>query len=201
MDLVCSTLDAVPGSKLILGNHDEFLLRVLDLGDDSGPMLARWAVRYGAPILASYGLLDCKEAKMVPQIRRDRFPLHVDALRQASSIIVEGDYAFVHAGVRPGVPLELQNEKDLRWIRDDFLACDEPFEKIVIHGHTETVRRLPEVFPNRNAIDTGAYRTGMLSAAVVSPGAKIRFLMASKNGIQEVALPRPTEMVDHDLKT
>ena len=72
-----------------------------------------------------------------------------------------GDYYFVHAGVRPGTPLAVQHEEDLLWIRDEFLLHEEPFEKIIVHGHTPV--REPEVRPNRINIDTGAYATGRLT--------------------------------------
>ena len=47
-----------------------------------------------------------------------------------------GDYFFVHAGVRPGIPLAKQHEEDLLWIRDDFLLCEDDFAKFIVHGHT-----------------------------------------------------------------
>ena len=72
-----------------------------------------------------------------------------------------GDYFFVHAGVRPGAPLSRQREEDLLWIRDDFLCCEEPFEKVIVHGHTPVME--PEVRKNRINIDTGAYATGRLT--------------------------------------
>lgn len=53
-------------------------------------------------------------------------------------MVIEGEYAFVHAGVRPGIPLREQFGKDLRWIREGFLEHEDPFEKIIVHGHTVT---------------------------------------------------------------
>ena len=72
-----------------------------------------------------------------------------------------GDYFFCHAGVRPGTPLSRQREEDLLWIRDDFLLHEEPFEKIIVHGHTPVLE--PDVRRNRINIDTGAYATGRLT--------------------------------------
>ena len=71
----------------------------------------------------------------------------------------------MHAGVRPGVPLEEQSEHDLLWIRDDFLNYNGDFGKVIIHGHTPVLK--PDVHPNRINIDTGGYATGQLSCLVI----------------------------------
>src|SRR3546814_343264 len=73
-----------------------------------------------------------------------------------------GDYLFVHADVRPGVPLDQQDPADLRWIRRDFLDSEEDHGAIVVHGHS--VRPEVEIHPNRIGIDTGAYASGRLTA-------------------------------------
>lgn len=77
-------------------------------------------------------------------------------------LIVLGDYAFVHAGIRASEPLSRQNTKDLRWIREGFLDATGPFEKAVVHGHTIVAE--VEELPNRIALDTGAYRSRKLTA-------------------------------------
>jgi serine/threonine protein phosphatase 1 len=71
---------------------------------------------------------------------------------------------YVHAGIRPGIPLKEQNEADRLWIRDVFLKHKAPHEKYVVHGHTP-VRR-PDVRINRINIDTGLVFGGRLTAAV-----------------------------------
>ena len=75
--------------------------------------------------------------------------------------------------MRPGVPLERQEEKDLLWIRDEFLSSKLDFGKIVVHGHTPTAN--PEVLPNRINIDTGAFATGRLTCVALDEGG-YRFL-------------------------
>ena len=97
------------------------------------------------------------------------FPHHVAMMRQAENLIVDGNFVFVHAGVRPNVSLKDQREKDLRWIRDEFLNHTDAHEKIVVHGHTVTASRGPEVHSNRIALDTGAYQSGILASAIVDP--------------------------------
>ena len=73
-----------------------------------------------------------------------------------------GDYLFVHAGIRPGVALADQRRADLRWIREAFLDHDESFGRVVVHGHT--ISDSAQIRHNRIGIDTGAYRSGRLTA-------------------------------------
>jgi serine/threonine protein phosphatase 1 len=90
-------------------------------------------------------------------------PKHLDFYRSLPTHITFGDYLFVHAGVRHGIELEAQSERDLLWIRDAFLQETRPFEKFVVHGHSPTNE--PYFGPHRICVDTGAYATGMLTAA------------------------------------
>jgi serine/threonine protein phosphatase 1 len=76
-----------------------------------------------------------------------------------------GDYLFVHAGIRPGVGLEAQSTKDLRWIREAFLDDSTDHGFVVVHGHTISVE--VDDRANRIGIDTGAYRTGLLTALAI----------------------------------
>jgi len=87
-----------------------------------------------------------------------------------------GDYHFVHAGVRPGVPLDRQTEADQLWIRDQFLMAGNVFDgRVIVHGHTPT--REPEKLSFRINVDTGAYMTGRLTAAKFH-GTDVKFLHA-----------------------
>ncbi len=84
-----------------------------------------------------------------------------------------GAYHFVHAGVRPGLPLEDQSLEDMMWIRGEFLDCEDDFGKVVVHGHTPGER--PVCRSNRIGIDTGAFATNCLTAVVLD-GIGARFL-------------------------
>jgi serine/threonine protein phosphatase 1 len=86
---------------------------------------------------------------------------HVNFVNDLQPSFSCGDFFFVHAGVRPGVPLNRQTEADLLWIREDFLNSDIDFGKYVVHGHTPVAA--PDIRPNRINIDTGAYATGNLT--------------------------------------
>ena len=86
---------------------------------------------------------------------------------------IAGDYAFVHAGVRPGVDLDAQLPADLMWIRDKFLKSTKDFGKVIVHGHT--IVDEPEICANRIGIDTGAFASDRLTCLVLE-GSERRFL-------------------------
>src|SRR5207237_40554 len=90
---------------------------------------------------------------------------HVEFLESFVDTCRFGDYLFVHAGIRPGVELDQQRQADLRWIREPFLLDDTDHGFVVVHGHTIT-DQLDEQ-PNRIGIDTGAYRSGLLTALAI----------------------------------
>ena len=151
--------------RALKGNHEEQLLLFMS-DPNAGPA---WAAFGGAETLSSYGAprpaarTDVAAWEEVRQAFCERLPADHRAFFESLELaVICGDYIFVHAGVRPGIPLNQQSERDLLWIRDDFLSALEPFEKVVVHGHT------PEAEPhdgrNRIGIDTGAYATATLTA-------------------------------------
>jgi serine/threonine protein phosphatase 1 len=126
---------------------------------------------YGVPVAAMMMGRDYQEAA---DALRVAMPFeHFEFLRMLKVSFTWGKYFFCHAGVLPGVPLERQSEHHLLWIRDQFLASQADFGKIVVHGHTP--RETPEVLPNRINVDTGAFITGRLTCAVLGTDS-VRFL-------------------------
>ncbi len=151
----------------LLGNHEEVLLRIL--GGDPAP-IASWLKFGGAQCLASYGadpaaLARSKDADVLAAVRKAIPRNHVDFLKSFADTCRFGDYLFVHAGIRPGVELDLQAQSDLRWIRGPFLLDDSDHGFVVVHGHTITSGVEERV--NRIGIDTGAYRSGVLTALAI----------------------------------
>lgn len=148
---------------VLKGNHEQALLEFLDDPERGGP----WLGFGGAETLASYGVAvpsGPQELVAARDALLARMPAaHLRRLQSLETLLVIGDYAFVHAGVRPGVALSAQVEEDLLWIRRDFLQSDGPFGKIIVHGHTWRDER-PEVLEHRMGVDTGAYSTGVLTA-------------------------------------
>ncbi|MEN3952117.1 metallophosphoesterase family protein [Iodidimonas sp. SYSU 1G8] len=152
----------------LMGNHEDLMLRFLSQPADG----AVWFQNGGLATMESYGapleggwVID--EAKQI----RDRLaavlpPEHLAFLRGLRAQHAEGDYLFVHAGVRPGVPLGRQDQDDLMWIRDEFLRSTRDHGKVVVHGHSVAFK--PEEYPSaerpsRIGIDTGAYATNRLT--------------------------------------
>ena len=157
------------------GNHEELLLTFLN--DPS--VLDSWR-KYGAlETLHSYGV-DISAASRGARFEEARRalasklpPAHLRFLEQMPLTEERGGYFFVHAGVRPLVPLDAQRRDDLLWIREEFLRFEGEFGKFIVHGHTPTPE--PEVRRNRINIDTGAFATSVLTALVLE-GEDQRFL-------------------------
>jgi serine/threonine protein phosphatase 1 len=145
------------------GNHEALLLRFLEEPET----FTAWEKVGGVETLDSYGLSPLlKESPRNPSELASYFDLalpksHRQFLAQLKPSFVCGDFFFAHAGVRPGIPLENQSERDLLWIRREFLTHQREFGKIVVHGHTPVVK--PEIRTNRINIDTGAFATGCLT--------------------------------------
>ena len=159
----------------LLGNHEEVLLRILG-GDQA--LIASWLRFGGIQCLKSYGvdataLGSLDEAAILAAIRAAVPRKHVEFLESFLDTCRFGDYLFVHAGIRPGVELEQQSQTDLRWIREPFLLDDRDHGFTVVHGHT--ISADVEERANRIGIDTGAYRTGILTALVID-GSERRLL-------------------------
>jgi serine/threonine protein phosphatase 1 len=163
--------------RYIKGNHDAALLAFLS----DAETYRVWKNFGAAETLLSYGvrppLYDSPEA-----IEEARTALaaslpsdHLAFFNNLEPMVIAGDYAFVHAGVRPGVAIENQDEQDLLWIRDEFLSSSGSFGKVVVHGHTPMPA--PVRTQNRISVDTGAYATGVLSCTVLE-GETARFLQA-----------------------
>lgn len=151
----------------LLGNHEEVLLRILK-GD--AQLITKWRWFGGAECLESYGVDPSQFSHLTDEealalVRRAIPKEHVEFLESFADSCRFGDYLFVHAGIRPGVELEQQRQSDLRWIREPFLLDESDHGFVVVHGHT--IAREVEVRPNRIGIDTGAYRTGVLTALAI----------------------------------
>ena len=100
-----------------------------------------------------------------PASGASRTPRHLEFFRSLRVAYREGDYYFVHAGIRPGVPLEDQSDLDRMWIRQSFLDSEVDHGVVVVHGHS--IAPVPEVRRNRIGIDTGAYRSRVLTCLVL----------------------------------
>jgi serine/threonine protein phosphatase 1 len=165
VEMLISNLPQGFDAYFLKGNHEAMLLDFLR--DPSH--LKLWLVNGGDATLRSYGVdVDgLHRQRAAPETWREAYASalpysHRRFLEDLNLIVSFGDYLFVHAGVRPGVPLDAQDPGDLVWIRGDFLHSKESFGKMVVHGHTPVP--VAEICDNRIDIDTGAVFSGRLTA-------------------------------------
>ena len=133
----------VPEIIFLKGNHEDMLEKYLD-GTDRFTYL----LNGGQNTLDSY---------LSKTNRTDSFPIpteHLEFFRSLRLYYETAGYIFVHAGLRPKVPLASQEPQDLLWIRDKFIYSKYNFGKPVVFGHTPLEKPLVE--RNKIGIDTGA---------------------------------------------
>jgi serine/threonine protein phosphatase 1 len=148
------------------GNHEQGMLDYID-----NPSLhVQWLQFGGIATLCSYGLEVPDDLKSIDHLDlRDRFvdrlpASHLEFLRRLQMCHETEYFIFVHAGIKHGIPMSKQKPEDLLWIREGFLEERSPSRKRVVHGHTWTSNK-PQVLAHRIGVDTGAYETGVLTAA------------------------------------
>lgn len=174
--------------RILSGNHEEMFLRSFEEKD----VLRHFLRHGGKETILSYGVekkvFNAASLKETQKLLRDAVPdKHVDFVKGFENIIQVGDYLFVHAGIRPDKPIEVQKPKDLRWIREPFLSHTAPHGPVVVHGHTIT--DAPEDRGNRIGVDTGAYASGRLTALVLE-GTGRRYIVAAEQEDGSIAIER-----------
>lgn len=149
--------------RILAGNHEEMFLECFTNAE-----LMRHFLRFGGreTVLSypvdreAFAQADVPEAQA---LMREAVPeSDLAFIRGFEDHVVIGDYLFVHAGIRPGVTLEDQQVRDLRWIRGAFTDSRVDHGLLVVHGHT--IFDAPDIKRNRIGIDTGAYYSGKLTA-------------------------------------
>jgi serine/threonine protein phosphatase 1 len=167
--------------RVLVGNHEEMLLEAVER-----PEVLKHFLRHGGrETVLSYGLTRKQYSELtieeLLELVRELIPeKDLEYIRTFDEYIVAGDYLFVHAGIDPMVPLAEQSRRDMLWIRDRFLNHEGPLEKVVVHGHTifDTVLDCG----NRIGIDTGAFRSGVLSALMLEDDQKRVMQAIDDNG-------------------
>ncbi|MEQ3748532.1 MAG: metallophosphoesterase family protein [Celeribacter sp.] len=161
----------------LMGNHEEMLLNFLDAPAQAGPS---WLRHGGLQTLASFGLPAPAPGSSGATPDTAAWEDLRDRLRAALGPDLEtwlralplrwssGNVTVVHAGADPALPLEAQPAQALLWGHRDFTTTPRSDGHWVLHGHTIT--DAPQVQAGRIAIDTGAYATGRLTAALLEPG-------------------------------
>ena len=163
----------------LIGNHEQLLLDFLD----NPAAHVEWLEWGGLQTARAYGMPeDPRQSwRRQPndygrQLRRLVPPRHVDFLKHLPTCIRLPGFFFVHAGIRPGVPLDAQDDEDLIWIRAPFLKAELSGELMVVHGHTPV--DAVEFVHGRVDIDTGCFFSGVLTALRVLPDGSMRVLQA-----------------------
>ena len=144
----------------LTGNHEELMLQAAT----SETSATHWLRQGGGETLASFNGVIPDDVRAWCAARPAMFD--------------DGERLFVHAGVKPGVPIAEQSRRDLMWIRNEFLDSDAQHGRLIVHGHTPDLAG-PTVRHNRINLDTGAYLTGVLTAAVFV-GRSYTFLQARR---------------------
>lgn len=162
----------------IVGNHEEMFLRALL---DEPTLIPQWLSYGGGSFVESYGLdpdsLKGLDPAFMQVVLKKYIPKeHIEFMQSMLECINFGDYFLVHAGVDPSLGRDEQDPRQLRWMREPFLSYDKPLGYMVVHGHT--IIEHPIINVNRVSVDTGCYKTGVLTAAVIEDQ-KIRTLSTS----------------------
>lgn len=183
IDTLIAGTQANPNWVCLKGNHDKMFANFVRDGLEHDPHVKSgisWLNPRlgGSATLASYGIegqmhftshaentLEClthfegnagwedKEALQALALQHIG-AAHLDFLDTLPLVHETEDLIFVHAGLRPGLPINQQDPDDLIWIRDGFLESNHDFGRLVVHGHTALDH--PKHFGNRIDLDGGA---------------------------------------------
>jgi serine/threonine protein phosphatase 1 len=172
--------------RVLAGNHEDMFLKSFER-----PEALRHFLKHGGrETLQSYGVSTKAMRSASIEDLFAALPQFVPAadreyIASFEEMIVAGDYAFVHAGIDPERPITEQKRTDLLWIRERFLEHDGPLPKVIVHGHTISDQVMD--CGNRIGIDTGAFRSGVLTALVLE-GDQRRLLQAcaGADGVVEI---------------
>lgn len=194
----CMTLTAASDRFMVLkGNHEEMMVQALS-GDlktyrawlefGGRETLLGWGVDVAA-VTADATKADLRRAAKTvgPEVLTwlDQLPLYYQ---------YDG-FMFVHAGIRPAIPLRQQDPGDMLWITDEFLESDLDHGITVVHGHS-IVDSGPDLRTNRIGIDTGAFRTDRLTAIRIERGD----VWFTDTGGADDFLPLSTDNVSAELR-
>ncbi len=153
-----------PKTILLMGNHEEILIRAWEGDRKAAGLFHRVG---GRETLLSYGVTeaeyDASDLGDLAELIAEHIPVeHIAFMKRFIDQWRCGDYLFVHAGIRPGVPIDEQSGSDLRWIRREFLDDPRDHGLMIVHGHSITEE--VDERNNRIGIDTGAFASGKLTA-------------------------------------
>lgn len=197
LDLVMEELRFNPESVLLSGNHEDLMLRFLSEG---GEKRSSWLENGGGQALLSYGYSQAQIVEQgsdgdwrvrpdFPRAFQEKHAGHIEMVRQAPDYLEVDDHIFVHAGIDPTLPMSEQDPFEMRWM-SKFPDYSSLGTRTVVHGHVVTTSHMPEIYDNRIAIDTGAFKTGRLTTMLIRAGSEEPEFYST--------LPRPRGGFDFD---
>jgi serine/threonine protein phosphatase 1 len=166
IEMLAARMQSRP-TACLMGNHELMLLRFLQDPESWDA----WSASGGIPTIISYGIrppqwpTSDQKLELARALASALPQHHYTFLVNLPFVFESGDILCVHAGLKPGVPVERQQPEDLTWIREEFLAYRGDFGRFIVHGHTPVEE--PDIRCNRINIDTGAYATGRLSCVIL----------------------------------
>ncbi|MBZ0122823.1 MAG: serine/threonine protein phosphatase [Roseovarius sp.] len=170
-----------PAVVCLMGNHERMLL---DFLDNPAERARRWLRNGGLQTLASFNVappsagaddplaLEATSQRLVRAMGDETLAW----LRALPLTWRSGDVWAVHGGADPAQAMDAQPAHVLLWGHPQFMRRARDDGQWVVHGHT--VVDEPHAADGRIAVDTGAYATGRLTAAAISPGG-VEFVQAS----------------------
>jgi serine/threonine protein phosphatase 1 len=185
LDLLIQGRPAGFERRFLKGNHEQSMLAFME-----DPVANRaWLMHGGNETLIAYGVqppspLHGQDAEWIAAgaaLRAKLPPAHFKFLSELERYAAIGDYVFVHAGIEPSRTLADQTDLDLFWIRNRFLNSRRRLSHRVVHGHTPLAQ--PYADHRRIGVDTGAYASGVLTAARLE-GAEVTFISVSDRDIR-----------------
>ena len=167
------------------GNHEHMMLGFLDNPERFGP---GWLKSGGLQTAASFGVRDLRTSmpnealvRLATDVRSAMPPGQEAWLRSLPLMHQDGNILCVHAAADPALPPDIQEERILLWGHEGFMRAHRSDSLCVVHGHT--IVDTPLHAPTRIAVDTGAYFSGVLTAAKISPLGDLRFLQTNPESL------------------
>lgn len=173
---VIDRLRGLSGAICLRGNHETMLIEFLDDPIECG---GRWVRNGGSQTLASYGIeLDENSGSADVLAARQNLARALgdgteDWLRALPLTWSSGNLLVTHAGPDPAAPIEGQEDRVFLWGHSRFLRDRRSDGLWVAHGHW--IRDRPSCTDGRISVDTGAWHTGHLSAALIAPNGQVEF--------------------------